>query len=180
LHLKNEEKQGKPGERFYEMVEFKRFVFWLSKKFNWVAAAGIVALMALTFTDVFLRYFFRSPVRGTYEVSGLIGLVIISFALGQTQIRKSHISVDFLTLLLPRKVRTVLASLVWLISLCLSLFISWRSGVYAFSLYQVGETTQTEKISLAPFEYIVAAGFGVLCLVFLVDLINSLSELFEK
>ena len=162
------------------MADFKRIVFWLSRKFNWVAAAGVLALMALTFSDVVLRYFLGWPVRGTYEVSGLIGLVMISFALGQTQVRRSHISVDLLPLLLPRRAQAVLSSTVYLASLCLSLLFSWRSAVYAHSLYLVGETSQTEKIPFAPFGYTIAAGFAVLCLVFLVDFLNSLSEALKK
>jgi len=162
------------------MADFKRIVFWLCRKFNWVAAAGILALMTLTFSDVVLRSLFGTPVRGTYEVSGLIGLVMISFALGQTQVRRSHISVDLLPLLLPRRARAALSSMVYLVSLCLSLLFSWRSAVYAHSLYQIGETTQTEKIPFAPFEYTIAAGFAMLCLVLLVDFLNSLSEALKK
>lgn len=162
------------------MTIFKKLVQWLSEKLNWIAAFGIVVLMVLTCADVFLRYFFRSPVRGTYEISGLIALVVISFALAETQMKRAHISVDFIALMLPRRLRAVLRCMVYLVSLGLTVLFAWRSAAYAQSLWQIGETSQTEKIPFAPFVLVMSAGFAVLCLVLLVEFFKSLMEATEK
>lgn len=162
------------------MNVFKKVVLWLSERLNWIAAFGIVVLMVLTSADVFLRYLFRSPIRGTYEISGLIALVVISFALAETQMKRAHISVDFIALMLPKRLRAILSSAVYLVSLGLTILFAWRCAAYAQSLWQIGETSQTEKIPFAPFVLVMSVGFAVLCLVLLIDFVRSLMEVTEK
>lgn len=162
------------------MNVFKKVVLWLSERLNWIAAFGIVVLMVLTSADVFLRYLFRSPIRGTYEISGLIALVVISFALAETQMKRAHISVDFIALMLPIRLRAILSSAVYLVSLGLTILFAWRCAAYAQSLWQIGETSQTEKIPFAPFVLVMSVGFAVLCLVLLIDFVKALMEVTEK
>jgi len=157
------------------MVLFERVVHWLSKRFNWIAAVSIGAMMVLTCADVLGRYFFRSPIPGTYEVTGLLGLVVISFAMAHTQSVRGHVSLDFLVLKLRQRLRAITLSIGYLVSLGLSVLITWRSAMYAASLWQVGEASPTEKIPYAPFAYLITIGFAALSLILLIDFLRTLA-----
>ena len=61
-----------------------------------IGGLAVLALMILATGNVVLRIF-HAPFRGTYEIVGFLGAVVIAFALGYTQKRKDHIVVDILT-----------------------------------------------------------------------------------
>ncbi|NLC70794.1 MAG: hypothetical protein GX751_05480, partial [Desulfuromonadaceae bacterium] len=54
---------------------------------NWVSALAILVMMLLTTLDVVLRLF-KSSIPGTYEIIGLLGALVSSFALGYTSVEK--------------------------------------------------------------------------------------------
>lgn len=153
------------------MTGFKKAIDWICRKFNAIAGIVLMILMILSFCDVAMRTFFNQPIQGTYEVSGLLCVLIIGLALGSTQLAKSHIRVDILLLFMPEKGRNRLEFIIDLLCFIMSLIIGWQSWLYASSLAAVGEGSQTQKIPLAPFEYVVAIGFFVLALVLLYNLI---------
>ncbi len=156
------------------MTSIRRIIHGISRWLNRIAGLFIVLLMFLSFSDVFLRYAFNLPISGTYEISGLMALVFISLSLAQTQIENGHIRVDILIHTLSSKKKVFLESFSRIVCLCISSVTSWQSFLYARSLAEVGEASQTEKIPFAPFAYIIAAGFAVLSLVLLVNLIDTL------
>ena len=62
------------------MFSFQKHSLLLARRLDMVAAVAIFAMMALTCVDVFLRYFFRKPIPGTYEIIALLGAVaVLSF-----------------------------------------------------------------------------------------------------
>lgn len=153
-------------------------LFWniitkISALFNSIAGVILMIMMLLSFSDVAMRTFFNQPIQGTYEISGLFCVLIIGLALGSTQIAKSHIRVDIFLLFMPDKARNIVEFLINLLCFIMSLLIGWQSWVYAMSLAAVGEGSQTQKIPLAPFEFVVSIGFFFLCLVLLYEMIQQ-------
>ena len=72
----------------------------------WVNMAGLVALafmMVLTVADVLMRYCFRSPLPGASELTELMLVIIVFFALADTHTVRGHVAVDLVvTRLAPR------------------------------------------------------------------------------
>jgi TRAP-type C4-dicarboxylate transport system permease small subunit len=153
------------------MVIFEKTIRRLSKYLNWIALAGIVVTMLLTSADVIGRYF-GHPIRGTFDGVGLLSLIIVAFALAQTQILKGHISVDFLINKLGQTSRKFVLRAGYFISICLFALLAWGSISYSFSLNSVNEVSQTVKIPLWPFALIIGINIAVLCLVLILDLIK--------
>ncbi len=147
---------------------------------NFIAAITIFAMMLLTFTDVSLRYAIRSPITATYDITGLLGLIAISLAMGYTYLEKGHISVDFLILRVNKSFQYILRVFSCFVSLVLSILVTWRSTVYGLSLLSVGETSPTVKIPYAPFAFIIALGFLSMSLLIIADFVKLLAQGIKK
>jgi TRAP-type C4-dicarboxylate transport system permease small subunit len=158
------------------MISFlrvERFVFGLSEKLNWIAAASLAFIMLLTVADVFLRFFAR-PIPGTYELVGFVGSMIISFSLPYTSVQKGHISVEFLVQKLPRKARVIVNIINALIAMVLFGVIAWQSILYGLNLKAAGEVSLTLQINTYPFVYGVAAGCAMLSVVLFIEILRQL------
>ena len=61
-------------------------------------AAGVLlfCMMSVTFVDVVLRYIFNAPLRGSFEVTELMLVVLIFAALPLVSRREEHVVMDFL------------------------------------------------------------------------------------
>jgi TRAP-type C4-dicarboxylate transport system permease small subunit len=59
-----------------------------------IAEVVMVSMMLLVAAEVFLRYFFNSPILGTTEIIEFMMVVLVFFGLAYTQTRKGHIGVD--------------------------------------------------------------------------------------
>jgi TRAP-type C4-dicarboxylate transport system permease small subunit len=137
--------------------------------------AGGVSLLALTLLatmNVALRIF-RIPVSGTYEVVSFLGAIVTAGALGYTQKRKDHIVVDILSEKFPAPVKRVLDRISNVLILAFFSIVSWQTLVYGMRLMTTGEMSETLKISYYPFVFLVSAGFAVLALTVLLELVES-------
>lgn len=149
---------------------------YLNQGLIWIACCLLGAMILLTCANVFLRIFW-SPIKGTFELMGYFGAVMMALALGYTQMRKGHIAVDILVLGFSGRTRKVLESINCLICMAFFALVSWQIAKYATTLWRTGEITETLRIIYYPFVYGVALGCAVLALVFLVDfLLNVFQE----
>ncbi len=134
---------------------------WIEKTaygFNIMAALSVVAMMLLTCTDVFLR-FFRRPITGTYELIGFLGALFVSFSLAHTSVMKGHIAVDFLVQRLASSTRNLIMLINDLIGAVLFALVTWQCFSYAQSLNTAGEVSMTLQIPI----FLIARGIGVGC-----------------
>ncbi len=157
------------------MISFlrvERFVFGLSEKLNWIAAASVAFIMLLTVADVFLRFFGR-PIPGTYELVGFVGSMIISFSLPYTSVQKGHIAVEFLIQKLPWLARVIVNIVNSIISMILFGVIAWQSILYGQNLKEAGEVSLTLQMKTYPFVYGVAAGCAMLSLVLFIEFLRQ-------
>ena len=73
------------------------------------ASAILFAMMALTFVDVVLRYLFNRPLRGGFELTELMLLVLIFAGLPLVSHADEHVTMDFIDRLLPARAARNLA-----------------------------------------------------------------------
>ena len=90
------------------MFSFKKNSLSLARRLDMIAATAVFAMMSLTCVDVFLRYFFRMPIPGTYEIVALLGAAAVSFAMAHTLAKKGHVAVSLVVQLLIRPQLSVL------------------------------------------------------------------------
>ena len=89
------------------MEFFDRLSDHLNRILIIIAGAFLLGMILLTCANILLRLFWF-PVRGTFELMGFFGAVATAFALGYTQMKKTHIAVDILVNRFPARIRTLL------------------------------------------------------------------------
>ena len=141
-------------------------------------AGGVIlfSMMLLTVCDVIGRYVFNSPVPGAYELTETMMATAVFLFIGYTQAAKRHIAVDFIILVLPRKVRMVVELMTH--AICLTVFgiITWMNVIRWLELMQRKEHTPIIHLPISPFIFIVAFG----SFVFFVELIKTVLEMFRR
>lgn len=143
-----------------------------------IAGVFMVAMVLLTCSDIVLRLVWV-PIRGSVELVGYFSAVVTAFALGYTQMRKGHTSVDVVVNLFSPQLRRFLGMLNSLICMAFFALAAWRIAVWSTTIRQVGEVSETLRIAFYPFSYGVALGCAVLSLVFLTEFLKSLMPLKE-
>ena len=143
---------------------------------KWLSAGGMIVFMGmviLTFLDVFLRYFFNSPLPGTYEVTEMLMPLVVFSAIAYGQWNKSHVIMDVVTGALKEDNRNTLEAVTNIWSLAVCALCIWATGRYALT---VKSTTGLLGIPYEPFVWFVVFGFVTLALSFLWDFLVSLHK----
>ena len=145
-----------------------------------IGATILSAMMFLTMADVTLRYFFGSPLPGTYEVTQYMMAIVIPFGIVYCAQEKGHVSVDVVFALLPERAKGFLDCIDSLIVLALFLVIAWQSVLFVGETYESGLTSGVLYIPAYPFVGTIALGFVALSLVLLADFLSVLSGMRRK
>jgi tripartite ATP-independent transporter DctM subunit len=141
------------------------------------AGRVVLAVMVLLITvDVVLRYFFNRPIKGSYELIEFMLVFIVFTGLAYTQTKTGHITIDLLTSRLSLNVQAVINSATHFLCLGTFILLTWRSIVKAEILRAESTTSGLLFIPNFPFMWVVAFGSALLCLFFLIDLIDSVSN----
>ena len=126
------------------------------------AAAGILlAMMLLTVVDVIARYVFSRPVRGAFEVTELMLVVLIFAGLPLVSFTDEHAVMDFIDRLLgprgqqwlQRSVQAACAGFMFLLT-----WLVWRK---ADRIWAYRDTTDVLRIVYGPFVYFMALTLGL-------------------
>lgn len=129
-------------------------------------SAGLVLFMAVWGTvDVISRYFFNSPIPGTYEgMKFLLGAVAF-FAFPYVQYTRGHIAVSIFRERLSGK-RAALVDIISLtLMLAISIIIGWLGGSAAVTAWQRGDATMgLVEWPKGPAMMVVPIGCGLICL----------------
>ncbi len=159
------------------MLRIEKSITLAADLFNWAAAAALVGMMLLTCADVVMRRSFNHPIPGTYEIVGLLGALLISFALAYTTAQKGHIAVEFLVQRLSKKIQRVIDAVNQLLGIMLFVILSWQSVLYAMDLKESGEVSMTVQMPIHPFVFGIAIGCALVSLVLALDFYKSLTRL---
>jgi len=160
-----------------KLEEFNRS---LSGWLEWIGLAGLLVMMFITCIDVVGAKVFLKPVFGAIDIVVLAQIVAISFAAAFSLLLGRHVQVEFFVPRLPRRAQAVTDSIVFLLGLILFILIIWRLCVYGYSLHTGGEVSATARIPMAPFAYGIALASVPVCVVFLLNFINSLIRIVKK
>lgn len=150
------------------MERLERFNRRVGRGLVVVGGACLVAMCLLTCTNIVLRLTWV-PVRGAYELMGLLGAVVAAFALGHTQMRRGHVAVDILVTGFPPGVRRWLQAFNGLVCMGFFLLAAWQLVDKALVLIRTGEVTETLRVVYYPFTLAAALGCAALALVLLAD-----------
>ena len=121
----------------------------------------LMLLMMLTVADVVSRYIFNWPIRGAFEVTELMLLVLIFAGLPLVSHADEHVTIDFIDRLVGDRARDLVVRAVHLVSASGMFLLAWLTWVKAGRVYEYGDTTDVSKILIFPFVYFMAALIAV-------------------
>lgn len=146
-----------------------------------IAAAVLGIMMINTVADVCGRYFFLSPIEGTFELVGIMLVIAGSLGLGYCQLNKANIRITVLSDLLPYRGQSIVYLIAYIICAVTTGMICWQGALRAWEYIfkELGGTTVTLGLVFWPFMMLLAIGFGWVCLIFLIDIYITAKEVFR-
>jgi TRAP-type C4-dicarboxylate transport system permease small subunit len=127
-----------------------------------VAASTILfAMMGLTFVDVVARYVFNRPLRGAFEVTELLLLVLIFAGLPLVSFAEEHAVMDFVDRVLPGSARRRLQRGVHVASAAFMGLLAWLTWLKADRIGAYRDATDVLRILYGPFVYFMAVALGL-------------------
>lgn len=145
----------------------------LNRILHYVGGMALVVLMFLTVSDVFGRYAFNRPVRGTFELTELAMVVIVFLALGYAQHHKDHVSMDLVYELVPRAWRRVMDLVSTLLYLAVVVLMTWQLYVYSGRMLKGGYVTGVLRLPIQPVVLLALVGSFAFVLAVFVSLFSS-------
>ena len=145
-----------------------------------IGAVILTSMMALVFTDVFLRYVFNKPLSGSVEIVEVMMALCIALGMAYTGITKGHISVELLVSRFSPKTQAALDVFHFLIATTLFLFMCWKTAQQALVVGRRNVTTTVLEIPIYPFVWVLSICAGLLGLVFFLQFLEAISKVVKK
>ena len=137
-------------------------------------AAFLTGMMVLVVANIVTRLF-RHIIPGSYEISTLMIVVAVAFALGYAGVQKSHVVVKIMVDRLSPRWQWIIEILTSLISLVTWAIITWASSTVLAQRW-LTEVTDLLDVPYLPFRIIFVAGLALLCLVYATNLVIALKR----
>jgi TRAP-type C4-dicarboxylate transport system permease small subunit len=104
-----------------------------------LACVALVALMLVTVADVFLRYLFNSPIRGSYDIVESMLLIFVFNGMAAAFFGRRHIVIDVIDSFVGMRVTAALIRLSDVLSVVVLILIFWAMINPAVQIYQYGD-----------------------------------------
>ena len=131
------------------------------------AAAILLSMTALTFVDVVARYVFSRPLRGAFEVTELMLLVLIFAGLPLVSYANEHALMDFIDRMLPAPLQRGLVRAVELVCAATMGLLAWLVWLKADRIWGYRDATDVLRFVYGPFVYFMAVMIGLAALIHL-------------
>jgi len=137
-----------------------------------VASAILLAMMFLTVVDVVARYAFNRPLRGAFEVTELMLLVLIFAGLPLVSFSDEHATMDFIDRLLGPRAQRSLEALVQLVNAAFMFLLTWLVWLKADRIWGYRDSTDVLRIVYGPFVYFMAVTLALAGLIHLYKMLE--------
>jgi TRAP-type C4-dicarboxylate transport system permease small subunit len=161
------------------MDKFEKILMSVSNGMCWVSGGILVIMMILTVINVVARPFNLAPV-GIPEMIGYGMVIVVCFGFAYNAILKGNVAVDMLFNLVPKRLGAFITVIMDLLGLGLFAFITWQGAVTAWEEYEIGDLSPVLSFPVTPFRACLVFGFGMLCIVVLLDLLKSIVGVIKK
>jgi TRAP-type C4-dicarboxylate transport system permease small subunit len=126
-----------------------------------------MAMMLLTFADVVARYVFSRPVRGAFEITELMLVVLIFAGLPLVSWADEHALMDFIDRLLGARAQRLLVRAVQAACAAVMFLLTWLMWLKADRIWAYRDATDVLRVVYGPFVYFMAVMLGLAGLIHL-------------
>jgi TRAP-type C4-dicarboxylate transport system permease small subunit len=159
---------------------FQKIIGNIAGVVNRIGVFFALIMMVLTTADVVLRYLFNSPIRGVFELTEFMMLIMVGFGLAYTQLKKDNIFVEIVAERLPRRVQAALDVFAYLLGFTVFGLIAWQCILSGNKQILRHIVSGTLGIPLQYFFYLLSFSCVLLCLVYIIDIINSVTRVVKR
>ena len=124
------------------------------------ASAILLAMMLLTVVDVVGRYVFNHPLRGAFEITELMLVVLIFAGLPLVSYADEHAVMDFIDRLLWPGAQRALRRAVQVVCAAFMFLLAWLVWLKADRIWAYRDATDVLRIVYGPFVYFMAVMIG--------------------
>jgi TRAP-type C4-dicarboxylate transport system permease small subunit len=156
------------------MASFNKVVTLLTKYSDRIAQIATVAMMLVLVLNIIGRLF-SFPLYGTDDYVSFMSAILIALALPYCALNKGHIQIELIVNRFPQRAQGIIGIITNIFSLGIFAVVTWQCIVLALRMQKLGETSMTAMVPFYPFIYVVAAGTALLCLVIILELLQSIS-----
>ena len=128
---------------------------------------SVSLILGLTFADVFARYLFAAPIRGSIEIIEFAMALVIFSALPLVTRQRGHVTVSLMNGLLRGGMERFRLALCDLISALALGMLTWRLWVQARDDWEAGSATVVLGWLHAPLYWVMCTLAGLTCLLVL-------------
>jgi TRAP-type C4-dicarboxylate transport system permease small subunit len=136
------------------------------------ASAILLAMVFLTVADVVARYVFSRPVRGAFEVTELMLLVLIFAGLPIVSYGDEHAVMDFIDRLLGPRGQRRIERAVQVVNAAFMLLLAWLVWGKADRIWAYRDATDVLRIVYGPFVYFMAVACALAGLIHLYKVVE--------
>jgi TRAP-type C4-dicarboxylate transport system permease small subunit len=141
----------------------------------------LLVLMFLTVADVVGRYLVGfipgfGPVPGSFELTEFMLAVIVLTAIGHTQMKGEHISIDLIVERFSPRVRAIIDTVTNFLSMAMFALVTWQTIKYARLLFESNDVSGVLRLPVYPFLVVAAIGTFMFCLAMLSSFLHSLRK----
>lgn len=160
------------GEGGGVMRLLDRASFYVNEVLTWAAAVTLGVMMLFSVADIVMRGM-GLAVAGSFEVIGWLSAAAMALALGSVQQHRGHVAMDLFMVKIGRRSRAIVEALMALISLLLFATVTFYVARYGRVLHETGSMSETLRVIVYPWVYLVAVGCAGLTLALLVDFLRA-------
>ncbi len=121
------------------------------------ASAILLAMMVLTVIDVVARYVFSRPVRGAFEITELMLVILIFAGLPLVSFSDEHAVMDFIDRILGPRGQRGLQRAVQAVNAAFMFLLAWLTWLKADRIWAYRDATDVLRVVYGPFVYFMAA-----------------------
>ena len=167
-----------PIKNIYD--SFSKILEPVTRFFFYVGLVFLAGMMLLTAADVIGRYFLKTPILGSFEITEYLMVILMATSLAYCGIVKGHVEVELVTDRLPKRAQTILGCITSFLGVVIFVFITWQSFLYIGDMASSKVATTVLNIPAWPFVIILTIGVGIFCLVLMLRFLEYLCEALGK
>ena len=148
----------------------------LSLAFATIAALGMISIVAIIVTSVFMRKFANSPLHITEEAVGLLLSVSLFLGLPMVTLKAKHVRVALLSNMLKGRAYTNLQTLALLVGIGFFAWLIFEAIPWFEFAYRLNLKTETTRILLYPWMALLPLSLIVTCAILIARLFGILDQ----
>ena len=143
----------------------------LSKFYNILTIVSVIAVsivIIICVVDVIGSKLFAHPFAPAYEMTQMLSVPLVFFAVGSVQMGRGMMRIDLIANKLPKLMQRIINIIASICGVILCTFLAYRSWVYAYGTMYLNhiKTTGNVKLLMWPFGMLLVVGLATLAIAY--------------